>query len=79
MARIYEYQGKQVLQKVGIPTPRGGVASTPEEVKKIAAEIGKPVAIKAQIWATARFKAGGIKFADSPEEAEKVAAELYRI
>ncbi len=76
MARIYEFQGKQVLEKLGIPIPKGGVAATPEEVKSIAADIGKPVAIKSQIWATARFKAGGIKFAATPEEAEKVAGEL---
>jgi succinyl-CoA synthetase beta subunit len=76
MARIYEYQGKQVLEKVGIPVPKGGVASTSEEVKNIASDIGKPVAIKSQIWATARFKAGGIKFADTADEAEKVAGDL---
>lgn len=76
MARIYEYQGKQVLKNVGVPVPKGAVASSPEEVKKIAAEIGKPVAIKSQIWITGRFKAGGIKFADTPAEAEAVAREL---
>jgi succinyl-CoA synthetase beta subunit len=65
-----------VLEKVGIPVPKGGVASTSEEVKNIASDIGKPVAIKSQIWATARFKAGGIKFADTADEAEKVAGDL---
>jgi len=76
MARIYEYQGKDVLREVGVPVPRGKVATTPKEVKEIAQEIGKPVAIKSQIWVTGRFKAGGIKFADTPEEAAKVAGEL---
>lgn len=76
MARIYEYQGKEVLKEVGVPVPKGKVASSSEEVKKIAQEIGKPVAIKSQIWITGRFKSGGIKFANTPEEAEKLAGEL---
>lgn len=76
MARLYEYQGKQILKGIGVPVPEGDVASMPQEAREIAARIGKPVVIKAQIWATGRFKAGGIKFADDPSEAEKTAAEL---
>jgi len=76
MARLHEYRGKELLKDVDVPVPQGDVASTPEEAKRIAAEIGKPVAIKAQIWATGRFKAGGIQFAATPEEAEKAAGEL---
>jgi succinyl-CoA synthetase beta subunit len=76
MVRLYEYQGKQLLRDVKIPVPAGKVATTPEEVRSIAEEIKKPVAVKAQIWATGRFKAGGIKFANNPDEAEKVAREL---
>jgi len=76
VARIYEYQGKEILRKLGISVPAGKPAATPEEAAKITQEIGKPVVIKAQVWATGRFKAGGIKFADTPQEAEKVAQEL---
>ena len=76
MARIYEYQGKEILKKIGIPVPKGRQTSDPAEARSIAAEIGKPVVIKAQVWATGRFKAGGIKFANTPEEAGKVAGEL---
>lgn len=76
MARIYEYQGKEVLRKVGIPVPKGSTVVSPDEAKKAAREVGKPIALKAQVWATGRFKAGGIKFADSPTEAEKIAREL---
>jgi len=76
MARLYEYQGKRLLKAVGVPVPEGDVASTPQEARTIAERIGKPVAVKAQIWATGRFKAGGIKFADDPSEAEKAATEL---
>jgi succinyl-CoA synthetase beta subunit len=76
MARLYEYQGKQILKEIGVPVPEGDVASTPQEAREIAERIGKPVAIKAQIWATGRFKAGGIQFADDPDGAEKAAGEL---
>ncbi|MBI5956476.1 MAG: acetate--CoA ligase family protein [Chloroflexi bacterium] len=76
MARLFEYQGKQILEEVGLSIPKGAVASTHEEAKGIAAEIGKPVAIKAQIWATGRFKAGGIRFAANPDEAERIAGEI---
>lgn len=76
MVRLYEYQGKEILKSVGIKVPRGGTASTPEEARKIAESIGKTVAIKAQILATGRFKAGGIRFASTPYEAELIAKEL---
>ena len=76
MARIYEYQGKEILRKEEIPVPRGRCVTNAEEARKIAQEIGKPVAVKAQVWATGRFKAGGIQFANTPKEAEKVAQKL---
>jgi len=76
MARIYEYQGKQLLNKMGIKIPTGAVASTPAEAKKIAEKIGKPVAIKAQVWATGRFNAGGIKFAQNPDHASDQASGI---
>ena len=76
MARLYEYQGKQILKEIGVAVPEGDVASTPQEARAIAEQIGKLVAVKAQIWATGRFKAGGIKFADDPDGAEKAAGEL---
>jgi succinyl-CoA synthetase beta subunit len=76
MARLYEYQGKQLLKAAKVPVPQGEVATTPQEVAKIAEKIGKPVAIKAQIWAGGRGKAGGIKFANNPGEAETVAKDL---
>ena len=76
MARLYEYQGKQLLKAAKVPIPQGEVATTPAEAKKIAEKIGRPVAIKAQIWAGGRGKAGGIKFAEHPLDAEIVANEL---
>jgi succinyl-CoA synthetase beta subunit len=76
MARLFEYQGKQILKEAKVAIPRGEVASTPQEAAKIAEKVGKPVAIKAQIWAGGRGKAGGIKFAENPAEAQTVAGSL---
>jgi succinyl-CoA synthetase beta subunit len=76
MVRLYEYQGKNLLKTVGVPVPEGEVASTSHEAIKIAEKISKAVAIKAQVLTTGRFKAGGIKFAKSPQEAESVASEI---
>jgi len=76
MVRLYEYQGKNLLKTVGVPVPEGEVASTSHEAMKIAEKISKPVAIKAQVLTTGRFKAGGIKFAESPRETESVANEI---
>ena len=76
MAKLYEYQGKELLQKSGIKIPRGGRAKTKEEARKIAEEIGRPVVIKAQAWVTGRAQAGGVKFAQNPEEAEAAAGQI---
>ena len=76
MARIHEYQAKEILGKLGIAVPRGRCVASAEEARDVAHDIGKPVVIKAQVWVTGRLKAGGIKFASTPEEAEKVAREL---
>lgn len=74
--KIHEYQAKNLLSAYGVPIPRGGVARTPAEARKIAADVGGEVVVKAQIHAGGRGKAGGIKTATSPAEAERVAATL---
>ncbi|TET42476.1 MAG: succinyl-CoA synthetase subunit beta, partial [Dehalococcoidia bacterium] len=76
MSKIHEYQAKRLLRECGIAIPKGDVAVVPEEARRIAKSLGKPVAIKAQVSVTGRFKAGGIKFANKADEAEKVAQEL---
>lgn len=66
---IHEYQGKQVLRKYGVATPRGRVASNGYEAKAIASELGGNVwVVKAQIHAGGRGKAGGVKLAKSLDE-----------
>jgi succinyl-CoA synthetase beta subunit len=76
MARLYEYQGKDIFKKSGITIPEGQVVKTPEDAKNAAEKIGKPVVIKAQVWAGGRGKSGAVRFADTPDEAKKVAGEI---
>ena len=74
--KIHEYQAKALLSQYGIPVPAGDVASTPAEAKKIAAGLEGKVAVKAQVYAGGRGKAGGIKLAANPDEAEKSASGI---
>lgn len=76
MAKFYEYQGKELFKKSGIPIPEGIVAKSPEEAKQAAEKIGKPVVVKAQVWAGGRGKGGFVKFADTPEEAAQAAESI---
>ena len=74
--KIHEYQAKELLAQYGVPIPKGGVARTPEEARKIAEQIGGRVVIKAQIHGGGRGKAGGVKTAETPREAEEIARSL---
>ena len=76
MVRLNEYQGKQLLEKVGIPIPSGRIAKSSEEALEIGQAINKPVIIKAQVLATGRYKAGGIKIANTPQEAQSKAEDM---
>jgi succinyl-CoA synthetase beta subunit len=74
--KVHEYQAKELLARFGVPVPRGRVASTPEEARRIAVELGVPTVVKAQIHAGGRGKGGGIKLAATPEEAEAAAKQI---
>ncbi len=74
--KIHEYQAKQILSQHGVAIPRGEVADTPEKAREIAARIGPPVVIKAQIHAGGRGKGGGIKVAQSVDEAKTLAGKV---
>lgn len=74
--KLFEHEAKEIFRAFRMPTPPGGVAKTSEEAKKRATEVGKPVVVKAQVLTGKRGKAGGVKFADTPEEAEKYAREI---
>ena len=67
---LYEYQGKELFRRVGIPVSDGRLAETPEEARRAAEELGGPVVVKAQVLTGGRGKAGGVKLADDPDDAE---------
>ena len=74
--KTLEYEGKEVFRKYGLPVPRGIPAASAKQAAAAAAEIGGEVVVKAQVHTGGRGKAGGIKFAADPAEAEKKAAEI---
>ncbi len=74
--KIHEYQAKQTLAKFGVATPRGEVAFSAEEAHAVAERLGGAVVVKAQIHAGGRGKAGGVKLAHTPSEAEQIAGEM---
>jgi len=77
--KLHEYQSKQLFAKYGIPIPRGRVAATAHEAKQIAEELGGRVVIKSQVLVGGRGKAGGIRLAKTPEEAESLATQILRM
>jgi len=74
--KIHEYQAKQLLKQYGVPVPEGQVASTPEEVRTVAAMLGRRVVIKGQVHSGGRGKAGAVKLAGDANEAETIGKEL---
>jgi succinyl-CoA synthetase beta subunit len=73
---LYEYQGKELFRRFGIPVSAGRLATTPAEARTAAEELGGPVAVKAQVLTGGRGKAGGVKLADDPDDAEAKAGEI---
>ena len=71
--KLHEYQAKQIFARYGIPIPRGRVTNTAAEAKQIAEELGGNVVIKSQVLVGGRGKAGGIRLAHNPKEAEELA------
>jgi succinyl-CoA synthetase beta subunit len=74
--KLHEHQSKQIFAQYGIPIPSGEVATTPAEARAIAERLGKTVVIKSQVLVGGRGKAGGIKLAKTPAEAEEVAGKI---
>ena len=68
--RFFEYESRTIVAKAGIPVTKFGFAKSPEEAREIAQDIGGPTVIKSQVLSGGRMKAGGVQFADTPEEAE---------
>jgi succinyl-CoA synthetase beta subunit len=74
--KIHEYQAKELFRKYNVPTPQGGVADNVAQVESIAAELGLPVAVKAQIHAGGRGKGGGVRLAKTAEEVTRAAGDI---
>jgi len=77
--RLFEFESRQIVKDAGIPVTNYGYALSAEEARSAAAEIGGPVVIKSQVLTGGRMKAGGVKFADTPEEAAAHAAEILEL
>lgn len=73
---VLEFEAKAILREQGVAIPKGEVAFTPEAAALAAQTIGCPVVIKVQVPIGGRMKAGGIRFAESPQEAAAIAGEL---
>jgi succinyl-CoA synthetase beta subunit len=73
---LYEYQGKELFRRYGIPVSEGRLATTPAEARAAAEELGVSVVVKAQVLTGGRGKAGGIKLATDPDDAEAKASEI---
>jgi succinyl-CoA synthetase beta subunit len=77
--RFFEYESRRILERERIPITHSGFAQTSEEARAVAEEVGGPVVIKSQVLTGGRMKAGGVKFADTPEETERLAADILAL
>jgi succinyl-CoA synthetase beta subunit len=77
--RFFEYESRQIVKRAGIPVTDFGFAKTAEEAREIARRIGGPTVIKSQVLSGGRMKAGGVKFADTPDEAAEHAAAILEL
>jgi succinyl-CoA synthetase beta subunit len=74
--KVHEYQGKEILRRYGVPTPRGIVVHSPDEARQAATQLGGRVVVKAQIHAGGRGKGGGVKLAKDPENAAELTKQM---
>ena len=74
--KLHEFQAKRIFAQYGVPIPRGEVATTATQAREIAQRLGKPAVIKSQVLVGGRGKAGGIKLARTPDDAEAVADKI---
>jgi succinyl-CoA synthetase beta subunit/citryl-CoA synthetase large subunit len=77
--RFYEYEAKALFRRHGAPLLKGGVAKTPDEARTLATEIAGPVVLKSQVLTGGRMKAGGVKFADNPDDAATAAKAILAL
>jgi len=77
--RFYEYESRRIVERAGIPVTEYGFCTSAAEAREAAQRIGGPTVIKSQVLTGGRMKAGGVRFADTPEQAEADAAEILEL
>ncbi len=77
--RFFEYEAREIVKRAGIPVTNYGFAKDPQSARAAAERIGGPVVIKSQVLSGGRMKAGGVKFADTPAEAEADARAILEL
>jgi succinyl-CoA synthetase beta subunit/citryl-CoA synthetase large subunit len=77
--RFYEYEAREIVRRAGIPVTEFGFATTPEEAKAAAEKIDGPSVVKSQVLSGGRMKAGGVQFADTPDEAAAHTVDVLKI
>jgi succinyl-CoA synthetase beta subunit len=77
--RFFEYESREIVKRTGIPVTDFGFARTRDEAREIAERIGGPTVIKSQVLTGGRMKAGGVKFADTPDEAADHAEDILKL
>src|SRR3954452_20698207 len=77
--RFFEYEAREVVKRAGIPVTDYGFTTDPAEARQIAERIGGPVVIKSQVLTGGRMKAGGVQFAEKPDEAERHARDVLAL
>src|SRR5688572_28104506 len=73
---LLEWQGKQIFAKYGIPVPDGKPAKSAKKARDIAEKFGSPEVVKAQVRVGVRGKAGGVKLAKTPDEAQQAGEQI---
>ncbi len=79
MAKLYEFQGKSILQKFGVAVPEGKAVEGIEEAINVSNEIGFPVVVKIQTWSTGRAALGGVQFANSIDELKETCENFFKM
>ena len=77
--RFFEYEAREIVKRAGIPVTDFGFVTEAEEARAVAERIGGPTVIKSQVLTGGRMKAGGVKFADTPDEAVAHAADILKL
>ncbi len=77
--RFYEFEAKALLGKAGVPVAKGGTATTAADAERIARDVAGEVVLKSQVLSGGRMKAGGVKFASTPEEARTYAESILKL